>query len=175
MLLYSGSSFLAVKPQRTPQDSEYCLQVDNTDNTDLGFDPLEGLGDQTLNFNITDEEGVVFMDADEMARKIQVLEHGRIDKSVRQEIQHWLISARKVQNMKKEAEEAKIKKEEEAKEEEKKDHVGIIKELGLKHSKSWAAYGMLYFDGYAFANGTADYIFEDEIDENGMKKVHLPS
>ena len=72
-----------------------------------------------------------------------------------------------------EAEEAKIKKEEEIKEQEKKDHVGIIKELGLKHCrrKSWAAYGMLYFDGYAFANGTADYIFEDEIDEHGMKKV----
>lgn len=139
----------------------------------MGFNALDNLDDQTLNFNITAEEGVVFMDADEMARKIKVLEHGHIDKSVRQEIQHWLISARKVQNMKKEAEEAKIKKEEEIKEQEKKDHVGIIKELGLKHCrrKSWAAYGMLYFDGYAFANGTADYIFEDEIDEHGMKKV----
>lgn len=159
MLIHLRMSLLNVSDP--PQDSEYCERLVD----DEAFDAMHNM--EEINFDINGEDGVVFMGAEEMKNKITTISRGKIDKHVRMEIQHWLTAARKVKNNK-ESEAKQIEKEKkELAEQEKKDHVGIIKELGIQHCRrnSWCAYGMLHFDGYAFANGTADYVFEDEVDE----------
>ena len=102
------------------------------------------------------------MNPDEIVKQVTVAGRRTVTTDVSAEVRHWCEVARVVAREKKKAFERVEREVRTAKEEHRKDHIRVIKELGDHRGRrnSWVAHGLGKFDGYGFVNGAIDYVWE---------------
>jgi len=130
-----------------------------------------------VGFDITGVDGVQFMSDDDINAKLAPPKR-KEKRQMAFDIKNWLTSAQEVQKKQMRDAIAKRRKEIAELNDLNKDHMKIIQELGAPYARrgSWAAHGLIHFDGYGFCNdlveaGDSEDEFPDERLENGERKA----